>query len=196
MNETEHERPVQPLGVRLLIWIFWFWAGASGLLLLGIAVGDGPVLLSGRSVPRSEALRLVGPVLLPMALAVMGAALALAQERAWARPAALLPFILAAFSPSLSGLGGGGAEALAAAFLVLAPLMALLVWYLYARPSSRRYFQALRERRTHGDRDGAPGEEGAPGDDNAPGERNAREENAPGGGAARGVEHPPGAEAR
>jgi hypothetical protein len=131
----------RPLGISLLIWLFWFWAGALGLLVLGLAVGEGPVMLAGRAVPRGEALIRVLPALVPMALAVVGAALALTLARPWGRPAALFPFALAAFGPALSGVGAVTALDLVAAVSVLVPILALLVWYLYRHPGPRAYFR-------------------------------------------------------
>ncbi len=130
----------RPLGVNLLIWVFWFWAGAIVLFILGLAIGDGPVMVSGRAVGRAEALATVLPALAPMALAVVGAALALGLGRWWARPAALLPFVLAALGPVLTGMGSTSPWAVLGGVLVLIPVLAGLAWYLYRRPGPRGYF--------------------------------------------------------
>lgn len=134
----------KPLGLSLLTWLLWFWAGASVLVLLVIGVGDGPVPLKGEFVPREEALARFLPALAPMALAAAGAALALVLERPWARSAVLLPFALAAVAPVFSGVASSVGE-LATGALVLAPLVALAVWYLYFRPAVVGYFVRLRD---------------------------------------------------
>lgn len=131
----------RPIGVSLLIWLFWFWAGAILLLFLGLAVGDGPVMLGGRAVARGEALTAVLPALVPMALAVVGAALALALARPWGRAAALFPFALAAFGPILTGIGSVSPLEMALAALIALPVLGLLVWYLYYQPGPRAYFR-------------------------------------------------------
>jgi hypothetical protein len=133
----------RPLGISLLIWLYWFWAGATVLLLLGLGIGEGPVPIGGRTVPRSEALALVLPVLLPLGLAVLGGAMALSTRRPWARPAALLPMILAGFGPALSGVGTTLADSLIGG-LILAPFLAVLAWYLYFRPGTVAYFEGLK----------------------------------------------------
>lgn len=133
----------RPLGISLLIWLYWFWAGAVALVLLGFAIGDGPVPMSGRTIPRDEALARVLPVLLPMGLAVLGAALALGLRRRWARPAVLLPVVLAGFGPALSGVGASTAD-LVLGILTVVPLLAGLTWYLYFRPRVRTYFARLK----------------------------------------------------
>ena len=51
--DAQEERP---LGISLLIWLYWFWTGAVALVLLVFAVGDGPVPISGQTIPRDEAL--------------------------------------------------------------------------------------------------------------------------------------------
>lgn len=135
----------RPLGVTLLIWVFWFWAGALLLLVVGLAVGDGPVMVGGRAMLRRDALRLVLPALAPMALAVVGAALALMLRRRWARAAALFPFALAAFGPVLIGVGVISAADLGLTVMALLPILAGLVWYLYFRPGPRTYFQRRAE---------------------------------------------------
>lgn len=131
----------RPLGVSLLIWVFWFWAGALLLLVLGLAIGEGPVMVGGRAMPRAEAVRLVLPALVPMGLAVVGAALALMLRRPWARAASLFPFALAAFGPLLIGVGTVSAMDVALTTLALVPILAGLVWYLYFRPGPRAYFR-------------------------------------------------------
>ncbi len=131
----------RPLGISLLIWVFWFWAGAIVLFLLGLAIGDGPVMVSGRAMARGEALSVVLPALAPMGLAVVGAALALSLGRWWARPVALSPFVLAAFGPVLTGMGGVSFWGGVGAALVLAPVIFGLGWYLYRRPGPRRYLE-------------------------------------------------------
>jgi hypothetical protein len=135
------ESESRPTGVVLLIWIFWFWAGALLLLLIGLAVGEGPVMVAGRALRRGEALRLVLPALVPMGLAVVGAALALTLRRSWARPAALFPFALAVFGPALIGVVPMSPPELALGVLALAPILGGLVWYLYYRPGPRAYFR-------------------------------------------------------
>ena len=132
----------RPLGVHLLTWLFWFWTGAVALFLLGLAVGEGPVPMSGETLPRSESLARVLPVLLPMGLAALGAALALQLGRHWARPAVLLPIALAAFGPALAGIGTLS-DVLVGALAVL-PILAGVAWYLYFRPSVAAYFAGLK----------------------------------------------------
>ncbi|NIP80539.1 MAG: hypothetical protein GWM90_15485, partial [Gemmatimonadetes bacterium] len=136
------EPPERPLGLSLLIWLLWFWAGAIGLVFLGFAVGDGPVMMSGRAVPRGEALEALLPVLVPMGLAVIGAALALGLRRTWARPAVLLPFALTALGPALTGVGATSGGDIAMAALVLVPVIGALVWYLYFGSGPAAYFEA------------------------------------------------------
>ena len=133
----------RPLGISLLVWLYWFWAGAVVLVFLGLAIGEGPVMIGGRAAPRSAALAAVLPVLLPMGLAVIGGALALSLERRWARPALLLPVVLAAFGPVLSGVGTSMLDAVIGTLVVLG-VLALLVWYLYLRPDVNAYFAGLR----------------------------------------------------
>lgn len=133
--------PARPTGVMLLIWLFWFWAGALLLLVVGLAAGDGPVMVAGRAMDRGEALRLVLPALVPMGLAVVGAALALTQRRSWARPAALFPFALAVFGPALIGIGAVSVVDVVATVLALLPILAGLIWYLYFQPGPRAYFR-------------------------------------------------------
>ena len=139
--------PERPLGVSLLTWLLWFWAGAVALVFLGFAIGEGPVMLSGRAVPRDEALARVLPALLPMGLAVLGAALALALGRPWGRPAALLPFIIAGFGPALTGLGAATPADLLLAVAAVLPIAGLLIWYLYFTKTGRSYFEELKDRR-------------------------------------------------
>jgi hypothetical protein len=139
----------RPLGVSLLTWFFWFWAGASFLVLVVILVGDGPIPLSGTAVPRDEAVARLLPVLVPMGLATLGAGLALALGKHWARSAVLLPFALAAVAPAFSGAVGSLLE-LALGALALVPVVALLVWYLYFRPNVRSYFARLRQEEGRG----------------------------------------------
>lgn len=133
----------RPLGISLLIWLFWFWTGAVVLALLGFAIGDGPIMMSGRAVPRDEALGSILPALVPMGLAAAGAALALGLDRPWARPAVLLPFVLAGFGPLLGGLASATLGDLALSVLVTAPLVGVVAWYLYGLPGTRSYFEAL-----------------------------------------------------
>lgn len=135
-------RQLRPLGISLLIWLYWFWAGAVTLVFIGLAVGEGPVMISGQALPRPEALASVLPVLLPMGLAVVGAALALTLARPWARPATLLPVALAAFGPALSGVGASVGDIVVGALVVL-PVLALLAWYLYRQPGVKAYFEGL-----------------------------------------------------
>jgi hypothetical protein len=142
MATTDHDRP---LGLGLLTWLLWFWAGASLLVLLLLAIGEGPLALSGRAVSREEALALILPILAPMALAAAGAALALALEKHWARSAVLLPFALAAVTPAFTGVATSATE-LATGALVMLPIVLGLVWYLYFRPRVAAYFRMLRAR--------------------------------------------------
>ncbi len=137
--------PARPTGVVLLIWLFWFWAGALLLLVVGLAVGEGPVMVAGRAMDRGEALRLVLPALVPMGLAVVGAALALTLRRSWARPAALFPFALAVFGPALIGIGTVSVVDVVATVLALVPILAGLIWYMYFQPGPRAYFRAPAE---------------------------------------------------
>jgi hypothetical protein len=136
----------RPLGISLLIWLYWFWAGAVTLVFIVLAVGDGPVMISGRAVPRPEAVASVLPILFPMGLAVIGAALALALGKPWARPAALLPVALAAFGPALSGVGGSAGDVVLGALVVLG-VLAVLAWYLYYQPAVKMYFDELKRDR-------------------------------------------------
>lgn len=153
----------RPLGVSLLTWLYWFWVGAIILVFLGFAVGDGPVPISGETVPRSEALERVLPVLLTMGLAVLGAALALSLRKPWARPAVLLPVALAAFGPALSGVGVTTADIVLGALAVV-PILGALVWYLYFQAGVKAYFVDLNEGREPGTGGAeAPGDR--PGDD-------------------------------
>lgn len=142
---TKGDSNDQPLGIGLLIWLYGFWAGAVALFFLSFAIGEGPVPMGGETVPRQEALARVLPVLLPMGLAVAGAALALGLRKSWARPAVLLPVALAAFGPALSGVGTSAADMVTGALAVL-PILAGMVWYLYFRPGVKRYFAGLRDR--------------------------------------------------
>ena len=146
----------RPLGISLLTWLYWFWVGAIVLVFLGLAVGDGPVPISGETVPRSEALERVLPVLLPMGLAVLGAAMALGLRKAWARPAILLPVALAAFGPALSGVGVTTMDVVLGAVVVL-PILGALVWYLYYQPGVKAYFADLKAGRDPGDAPTGPG---------------------------------------
>jgi hypothetical protein len=136
----------RPLGIALLIWLFGFWGGAIVLLLAGLGLGDGPVMLNGRAVARSTALTTLLPVLLPMLLAVTGAALALALERAWARPAVLLPFGLAAVAPGVAGIGGTDAADRGLTFIAVLVVAGGLAWYLYGSAGTRAYYDRLRGR--------------------------------------------------
>jgi hypothetical protein len=136
--------PVErPLGLHLLAWLLWFWAGACVLVILVLVVGDGPIPLSGRAVPRDEALARMLPILGPIALAAAGAGLALGLRRHWARSAVLLPFALAAVTPAFTGVAASVAD-LARGALALAPIVALLVWYLYFQRGVAAYFAYLR----------------------------------------------------
>ena len=150
----------RPLGISLLTWLYWFWAGAIVLLFLGLVFGDGPVPIAGETVPRSEAIARVLPVLLPMGLAVIGAALALSLRQGWARPAVLLPVALAVFGPALSGVGTTLGDLLTGAIGLLL-VLAGLVWYLYFTPRANAYFARLRagEGEDAGTGDGAPSDE-------------------------------------
>lgn len=133
----------RPLGLSLLIWLLWFIAGAIVLLFLGLSIGEGPVMLSGRAASRPEALAAVFPVLLPMGLAAAGGALALGLDRPWARPAVLLPFALAAVAPGITGTAASGLDVLLSA-LILLPVLAALYWYLYVNREVTAWFAALR----------------------------------------------------
>ena len=148
----------RPLGISLLTWLYWFWVGAVVLVFLGFAVGEGPVPMSGETVPRADALQRVLPVLLPMGLAVLGAALALSLRKAWARPAILLPVALAAFGPALSGVGVTTTDLVLGTLAVL-PIIGVLVWYLYFQAGVTAYFADLKEGREPG-----PDEERTPED--------------------------------
>ena len=139
----------RPLGISLLTWLYWFWTGATVLFFLSLIPGDEPVPIGGRTLSRSEALARVLPVLLPMGLAALGAALALTLQRSWARPAILLPVVLAAFGPALSGVGSTAGDVILGALAVL-PVLAALVWYLYFRPRTTAYFRQLNGRRNTG----------------------------------------------
>jgi hypothetical protein len=134
----------RPLGLALLTWLLWFWAGASVLVIVVLLVGDGPIPLSGRAVPRDEAVARMVPILGPIALAAAGAALALGLRKHWARAAVLLPFALAAVTPAFTGVAVSVTD-LAMGALALAPVVAILVWYLFFRPEVAGYFAALRE---------------------------------------------------
>jgi hypothetical protein len=139
--------PERPLGLSLLIWLLWFWAGAIVLVFLGFAIGDGPVMMSGQAVPRPEALRRLLPILAPMGLAVIGAALAMGLKRPWARPAVLLPFLLAPLGPLLTRVGATSADEIAVTGIAVLPVIVALVWYLYFSRSVVAYFQALKRGR-------------------------------------------------
>jgi hypothetical protein len=137
---TDHPRP---LGLRLLIWLLWFWAGANLLLMAGIVFGEGPVLLGGEAVSRGEATARVLPIFGPMTLAAVGAALALLLNRPWARPAVLLPFALAALAPLFTGTAETVTGFLLTA-LAVTPVLAALTWYLYGHGPVNAYFRKLR----------------------------------------------------
>ncbi len=134
----------RPLGLSLLIWFMAFWAGAAALVIAVLVAGEGPLPLSGRAVPRQEAIARIVPILAPMALAAAGAALALALDRHWARSAVLLPFALTAVAPAFTGVATSVLD-LVLGVLALVPLVAVLVWYLYFRPGVVEYFRRLRE---------------------------------------------------
>jgi hypothetical protein len=134
----------RPLGLRLLTWLLGFWAGASVLVIIVIAAGDGPVPLRGEFLPRDEAVARFLTALAPMALAAAGAALALALEKHWARSAVLLPFALVAVAPVFTGTATSLGE-LAMGAVALAPIVAAVVWYLFFRPKVTAYFDRLRE---------------------------------------------------
>lgn len=127
----------RPLGIRLLVWFYWFCAGATALFLLTLAFGEGPVLMNGRAVPRDEVLVTVLPALGVVGLALVGGALALSFPRPWSRAAALFPFVLVGFAPTLTG---STTFDLVRSVLVTLSVVMLLGWYLYARPGPRRYF--------------------------------------------------------
>jgi hypothetical protein len=135
----------RPLGLSLLAWLLWFWAGASVLVIVILVVGDGPIPLSGQAVPRDEALARILPILVPMAMAAAGAALAVGLEKPWARAAVLLPFVLAAATPALTGVAISVSD-LVVGMLALVSVIGVLVWYLYFRPEVAAYFHALRDR--------------------------------------------------
>jgi hypothetical protein len=137
--------PVErPLGLSLLTWLLWFWAGACALVIAVLMVGDGPIPLSGRAVPRDEALARMLPILGPIALAAAGAALALGLRKHWARSAVLLPFALAAVTPAFTGVAVTVGD-LARGALALSPVVALLIWYLFFQRGVTDYFAGLRE---------------------------------------------------
>ena len=137
--------PVKPTGLRLVTWLLWFWAGASALLFLGLAVGEGTVTVRGSALSRAQVLERLLPVLLPMLLAAAGAALALTLEKAWARPAVLMPLALAALAPAITGDVASAPQLLRSSAAVLV-LLALTIWYLFAHRPVRTYFGALRAR--------------------------------------------------
>jgi hypothetical protein len=139
----------RPLGISFLIWLLAFWAGASILLLVIIAVGDGPVPMRGGFLPRDEAMARFLTALSPMALAAGGAAVALALGKSWARTAVLLPFVLAAVAPVFTGAATTVGE-LALGALALLPMVAGVVWYLYFRPGVAAYFEELRRKEAEG----------------------------------------------
>lgn len=133
----------RPLGLHLLTWLLGFWAGATVLVMVVVVAGDGPVPLRGEFLPRDEAIARLLTALTPMALAAGGAALALALEKHWARPAVLLPFALAAVAPVFTGTATSVGE-LALGALALAPIVGGVAWYLYFRPKVTAYFHRLR----------------------------------------------------
>jgi hypothetical protein len=147
MNEPTE----RPLGLSLLTWLLWFWAGAAALVLVVLVVGEGPIPLSGRAVDRQEALARILPIVVPMALAAAGAALALALEKPWARSAVLLPVALAAVAPAFTGAATSLLDVFLGA-LALVPVVAVLVWYLYYRPRVTEYFRHLWERQRERER--------------------------------------------
>ncbi|MFO7894396.1 MAG: hypothetical protein R6U63_11735 [Longimicrobiales bacterium] len=134
----------QPLGISLLTWLYWFWSGATVIFLLSLIPGDQPVPIAGETITRTEALGRVLPVFLPIGLAAIGAALALTLRRSWARPAVLLPVILAAFGPALSGMGTSTTDTIFGIVVVLAILVGL-IWYLYFRARTVAYFERLKD---------------------------------------------------
>jgi hypothetical protein len=134
----------RPLGISLLTWLYWFWAGATVIFFLTLIPGDQPVPIGGETMTRSEALARVLPVLVPIGLAAIGGALALSLQRAWARPAVLLPVILAAFGPALSGVNTSTTDT-AFGVIILLALLGGLVWYLYFRPKTVAYFERLKD---------------------------------------------------
>jgi hypothetical protein len=154
--------PERPLGLSILIWLFWFWAGAIILVLLGFMIGEGPVMMSGEAVSRREALSRIAPVFIPMGAAVLAAALGLSLGRRWARAAALLPFLLLAIAPSLVGGVERSPTDLVVAALVGIPLVAVLAWYLFVSRSVAAYYRAVTSARAAGVGDGTRAEAAAP----------------------------------
>jgi hypothetical protein len=140
MSATE-----RPLGISFLAWLLAFWAGASLLVLVVIATGEGPVPLRGQFLPRDEALARFLTVLVPMALAAGGAAVALVMGKPWARSAVLLPFALVAVAPVFTGTAGSLAD-LAWGVLAMAPVVATVAWYLFFHRGVKAYFGELRRR--------------------------------------------------
>lgn len=143
-TDDDTAAPERPLGISLLTWLLGFWAGAAILILITLVFGEGPVMMSGRSVRRPEAVALLVPILAPMALAAAGAALALALGKWWSRSAVLLPIALAAVAPAFSGTADTAGDLLRSIAVTL-PVAALVGWYLYGRPRVTAYFRALRE---------------------------------------------------
>lgn len=130
----------RPLGLRLLVALYWFWAGAIGLALLGFAFGEGAIVMEGEEVSRPEALSRAAPMLIPAGAAVVGAALGLTLGRRWARPAALIPFLLLGIAPSLRGGADRTPMDLVIAAAVVLPIVAVLVWYLYFSSAVAAYY--------------------------------------------------------
>lgn len=136
----------RPLGLGLLIWLLGCWAGAAALFLLMVVVGEGPLMLSGRSVPRAAARAAFLPILAPMALAAGAAALALALKKPWGRATVFLPILLAALTPVFTGAVRTVWDVAETAVTGLG-VAALLAWYLYGRLPVTAYYTALRARR-------------------------------------------------
>jgi hypothetical protein len=130
----------KPLGLRLLVWLFGFWAGAIALVLIGLSLGDAPIMMDGEAVPRAEALSRIAPILIPVGAAVVGAGLGLWLGRRWARPAALLPFLLLGIAPSLAGGSDRTPLDLIIAAAVVVPIVAVLTWYLYLSPTVSEWY--------------------------------------------------------
>lgn len=137
----------RPLSLTVLLWLYAFWSAAAVLVLAAAALGTGEVAMDGAAVERRAVLERTLPVFLPLALAFAGGALAIGLRKAWARPALLLPFALAALLPALVAAptdADPGRELIRGTATMALPTL-LLGWYLYWRPRTVAYFEALRD---------------------------------------------------